>query len=68
MRGTPKCFSRRCIHFTGAIQPDGTELTERVVCSAYPNGIPNSITRGDDDHREIRQDQDTDIVFERQQP
>ena len=67
MRGTPKCFSRRCIHFTGAIQPDGTELTERVVCSAYPNGIPDEIQNGSDLHLKVRQDQDTDIVFERQQ-
>ena len=68
MLPVPACFLRNCKHYIGVDQPDGTEMTERNVCSAYPNGIPNSITRGDDDHREIRQDQDTDIVFERQQP
>jgi hypothetical protein len=43
MIDTPECFKRRCIHYTGVIQPDGTEQTEKPACKAFPNGIPDKI-------------------------
>ena len=43
MIAEPRCHKRRCRHFTGVSQPDGTELSERVVCAAFPDGIPDAI-------------------------
>ena len=64
MLATPRCFERNCKHFTGVSQPDGTEESERVVCAAYPEGIPNDIAYGRVLHLSVRDDQDNDIVFE----
>jgi len=50
----PECSKRRCKHYTGVDQPDGTERTERVVCEAFPDGIPDDIAYGDDPHTESR--------------
>lgn len=46
----PKCSQRRCVHFIGVLQPDGTEREERLVCNAFPDGIPSSIAYGDNLH------------------
>lgn len=61
----PNCFTRNCTHFRGVIQPDGTELTERPCCAAYPNGIPDDIAYGKDKHLKVRKDQNNDIIFEK---
>jgi len=66
MIAPPNCFKRECKHYLGVSQPDGTELTEVVVCEAYPNGIPNDIAYGDDKHTEVRDDQDNEVVFEKE--
>ncbi len=44
------CYNRKCKHFEGIIQPDGTEMTERAVCKAFPNGIPDEIAYGNNKH------------------
>jgi hypothetical protein len=36
----------------GVVQPDGTEMTERWACAAFPEGIPDEIAYGDDLHEE----------------
>ena len=46
----PKCFTRKCKHYLGVIQPDGTEMTETNYCKAFPESIPNEIAYGDNDH------------------
>ncbi len=46
----PKCWERKCMHYIGVVQPDGTELTETNSCDAFPNGIPLEIAYGDNDH------------------
>ena len=61
----PRCFGRKCKHFQGVSQPDGTELSEVNVCAAYPDGIPVDIAYGDDLHASVRDDQDNEIVFEK---
>jgi hypothetical protein len=48
----PKCRKRGCVHFQGVRQPDGTEKSERVVCEAFPDGIPEEIAYGDNPHTE----------------
>lgn len=52
MLNEPRCYSRKCIHFQGMKQPDGTEETEVVICSAFPDGIPHEIAYGDNLHIE----------------
>jgi len=64
MIAAPSCFNRKCKHYLGVIQPDGTELTERHFCHAYPEGIPEDIVDGTDKHLTVREDQDNEIVFE----
>lgn len=62
---TPQCYKRHCKHFLGVSQPDGTEMTEVVVCKAFPKGIPEEIAYGDNKHKESLKDQDNDITFEK---
>lgn len=49
---TPRCYERDCKHFAGVKQPDGTERTEYVYCTAFPRGIPREIAFGDNLHLE----------------
>lgn len=67
MLATPNCWKRRCKHFLGVIQPDGTEMTENVNCRAFPDGIPYEIAYGDNLHLKPHPDQDNDIVYEREE-
>jgi len=66
MISEPNCYKRKCKHFLGVIQPDGTEMTETVNCKAYPNGIPPEIAYGNDKHLTIRADQNNNYVFEKE--
>jgi len=67
MMKTPKCFERSCIHFIGVTQPNGTEMTESVVCKAFPRGIPNQIAYGNNLHTKKYKDQDNKIIFEKEE-
>ena len=60
----PKCWTRRCKHYTGIIN-DGDEMTERPACRAYPDGIPEDIAYGNAKHLQVRDDQDNEIVYEK---
>jgi len=62
----PNCSKRRCRHYIGIAQPDGTEKSERPVCEAYPEMIPNDIAYGHDKHLKVRPDQKNDIVYEKE--
>jgi len=46
----PRCYERRCKHFIGVKQDRENEETERVVCSAFPDGIPSEIAYGKNLH------------------
>lgn len=46
----PTCKLRGCFYFKGAVQPDGTEKTEIIICEAFPQGIPNEIAYGENLH------------------
>lgn len=50
MLAEPNCSKRKCKHFAGVAQPDGTESSERVVCRAFPDKIPDDIAYGDNLH------------------
>lgn len=61
---TPRCYDRNCAHFTGVRQDDGLEETERNVCRAFPDGIPDRIAYGTDLHLVPAPEQDNDTVYE----
>jgi hypothetical protein len=67
MLAEPNCWKRKCKHFIGILQPDGTELTERNVCEAFPDMIPEDIAYGNNRHLEPLQEQDNNIVYERKE-
>lgn len=46
----PQCSKRNCKHFRGVKQDDEEERTERVVCAAFPDGIPEAIAYGQNLH------------------
>jgi len=63
----PKCWTRKCAHYVGVYQPDGTEMTERHVCKAFPKkGIPSEIAYGTNLHKTVRKDQTDDFVYEKE--
>jgi hypothetical protein len=67
MLAEPKCWTRNCKHFTGVIQPDGTEQTETNACKAFPKGIPTEITYGNNKHTAPIVNQGNTIVFEKKE-
>lgn len=62
----PICLKRNCKYYIGISQPDGIEKTEIPICEAYPKGIPDEIAYGDNLHTEPLEEQDNDIVFEKE--
>lgn len=46
----PRCSIRKCKHYGGIAQPDGTEQTERNVCKAFTEKIPDEIAYGKNLH------------------
>ena len=51
----------------GVSQPDGTEMTERVVCAAFPREIPDRVAYGENQHSEPLPGQGNNIVYEREE-
>lgn len=41
----PECSKRNCLHFIGADDKGG-----KVICKAFPKGIPSEIAYGDNLH------------------
>lgn len=65
MLAEPRCFERDCVHFKGVKRSvESDESTEKVVCKAYPEGIPTSIAYGLDLHLTTRPG-DNGIVYEK---
>ena len=62
----PRCWTRGCGNYIGVRQPDNTELSERNVCAAFPDEIPEDIAYGDNLHLTPIPDQVNDIVFEKE--
>jgi len=60
----PTCWTRRCKHYIGVIQPDDTELSETNSCTAFPEGIPYEIAYGINSHNKPLLHQENDIIFE----
>jgi hypothetical protein len=52
-----KCYERRCKHFQGTAM--GHDF-----CAAFPDGVPDEIAHGENQHTAPLQDQGNGIVFE----
>ena len=65
MIATCNCYKRRCKWYVGIIQPDGTEMSERNMCGAFPDGIPSGIAYGDDDHAHMIKGQAKPYLYEK---
>lgn len=50
MLTNPNCYKRKCMHFDGVKQDGDLESTERPVCAAFLNGIPEVIAYGSNLH------------------
>ncbi len=50
MIAEPHCRMRKCVHYRGVVQTGNKESTERVVCCAFPDGIPEEIAYGGNLH------------------
>lgn len=50
MIAEPNCSKRNCVHFLGVKQDNMQESTERVICEAFRDGIPNDIAYGKNLH------------------
>jgi len=59
----PKCWTRGCKYFIGVKQDNEGEETERVVCKAFPNGIPDNISYGTNLHSKPLPEQKNDLVY-----
>ena len=66
MLPVPNCYKRKCKHFLGVSQYDGTEMSEVVYCKAFTNKIPEDIAYGKNKHLSPTEFQDNDIVYERE--
>ena len=57
------CYGRRCKHYKGFIEIEDDFVVN--YCSAFPKGIPDEISYGNNEHNEPFKDQGNDIVFEK---
>jgi hypothetical protein len=62
----PKCFTRRCKFYNG-VDSEEEEENERNVCKAFPDGIPDEITYGDNLHLAPYPEQKNEITYEKKQ-
>jgi len=64
MLEVPKCFTRKCQHYQGVKWFGEEESTERNICKAFPDGIPDEIAYRDNKHSKPLPGQKNNIVFE----
>lgn len=65
MLSEPNCYKRECKHFTGVKQDNEEEESERVVCKAFPDGIPEEIAYGNHQHKKPSFGQKNNVVYEK---
>jgi hypothetical protein len=65
MLETPACYKRECKYFIGVKQDDDSEETERVVCEAFPDGIPYKIAYDNHLHNKPLPEQKNKIIYEK---
>ena len=64
MLAEPVCWNRQCKYYLGVIQSDETEATEVNNCEAFPDGIPEEIAYGNNEHLKVLPNQKNDVIYE----
>ena len=65
MLAEPNCYIRNCRHYWGHTRLFGTDESLVQVCAAYPNGIPDDIAYGPNEHSEVQEGQFGTLVYEK---
>jgi hypothetical protein len=68
MLAEPTCYKRKCKHYLGVKWFAAEESSENNICKAFPDGIPQEIAYGTNQHLKPLPDQGNDIVYEKEQP
>jgi hypothetical protein len=58
------CFNRLCKYYEGVEESNNLERSPKHICRAFPNGIPDEITAGRDEHSRPLARQLNNIVYE----
>lgn len=64
----PKCHKRQCLYFKmkpGKQEKNGALPGPIFYCNAFPGGIPNDITYGDNKHEEVIEGQKGTFIYKR---
>jgi len=61
----PTCSKRNCKYFLGVKWLGKNEITEVLICNAFPKGIPSKVAYGDNNHSKKIKGQTGDFIFER---
>ena len=64
--GEPNCHKRKCVYYMwmkGFIEEE--RISARHICAAFPDGIPDIISYGDEKHLKFLKNQGNGIVYER---
>lgn len=67
MLAEPNCSKRGCKHFRGVKIDGDDETTERCICAAFPDQIPDDIAYGPNKHLKPVKG-DNGILFEKGTP
>ena len=59
------CFKRMCKHFEGIMESNGPERPGKHICKAFPEGIPDEILSGRNEHSVSMPGQDNIEIYER---
>ena len=59
----PMCCKRKCIHFLGIKRLGVEEETEVVYCKAFPEGIPDNVAYGNNEHLKVISEQIGDFIY-----
>ena len=58
------CFKRMCKYYEGIKESNNPEPSGKHICKAFPNGIPDEITAGRDEHLRPLPGQLKNIVYD----
>ena len=64
----PTCYTRKCKHYLGVKWYGDEESSENNICKAFPDGIPQEIAYGTNQHLTPLFGQTNEIVYEKEQP
>jgi hypothetical protein len=65
MLASANCFTRMCKHYGGVKPLEKSDRMVKHVCTAFPQGIPDEIINGANEHLMALSGQKNGIIFER---